>query len=504
MSPDGAVNPIDHLPYPRRIAPAIACDRQRHRGGACSQRRGSPLAGKDRACLRRRGGHQANLNFRFLPEPVLRRDCLSSPARLPSRDERPPLAAVAAYIVIAAAPLFLVTIRGWSSAVLFVAALCAAVALAQRRASPFVAVAERPATMRMAIVLLLPVASILISSAFRGKFAAPMFDSPSRFAAAIPILLLVVHYRFSVGRWLQYTIPLGLLMTFVQLHFFEGPHFWDGDRMATYFADPLTFGQYMMTLGLMSLASINLFGKDRPPLIAFKCVAAAFGFYLSIRSGSRTGWLAMPIVIAYLALPRHRQLRARNVALALGVVAVLLISSYEFSQTVRDRIDAAQQDYASYHFSGIAPDTSAGLRITFLRIGTYLAATHPLGGLGDTGFESALKAPELAAFASPYARSFALHAGFHNELMTNAVRSGIWGILSTLALFIVPMVIFVRAIRSPDRDRVANGTMGLVFMICQIVSGMTTEVFNLKFTASFSAIFIAALCGASIIRYGKE
>jgi O-antigen ligase len=66
------------------------------------------------------------------------------------------------------------------------------------------------------------------------------------------------------------------------------------------------------------------------------------------------------------------------------------------------------------------------------------------------------------------------------------------------------MVIFVRAIRSPDRDRVANGTMGLVFMICQIVSGMTTEVFNLKFTASFSAIFIAALCGASIIRYGKE
>lgn len=400
---------------------------------------------------------------------------MSSPARLPSRDERPPLAAVVAYIVIAAAPLFLVTIRGWSSAVLFVAALCAAVALAQRRASPFVAVAERSATMRMAVVLLLPVASILISSAFRGKFAAPMFDSPSRFAAAIPILLLVVHYRFSVG-----------------------------DRMATYFADPLTFGQYMMTLGLMSLASINLFGKDRPPLIAFKCAAAALGFYLSIRSGSRTGWLAMPIVIAYLALPRHRQLRARNVALALGVVAVLLVSSYEFSQTVRDRIDAAQQDYASYHFSGIAPDTSAGLRITFLRIGTYLAATHPLGGLGDTGFESALKAPELAAFASPYARSFALHAGFHNELMTNAVRSGIWGILSTLALFIVPMVIFVRAIRSPDRDRVANGTMGLVFMICQIVSGMTTEVFNLKFTASFSAIFIAALCGASIIRYGKE
>ncbi|WP_230973011.1 O-antigen ligase family protein [Burkholderia vietnamiensis] len=419
-------------------------------------------------------------------------------------DERPSLAAVAGLVLIAASPLFLVTIRGWASVVLFVAALCATVALLQRRSSPLIAITERPATVAIAIALLLPIASIILGSAFRGKFLAPMFDSPSRFVVAIPVLLLVVHHRFSVSRWLQYTIPTALAITLVQLHFFERPVFWGSDRMATYFADPLTFGQYMMTFGLMSLASINLFGKDRYPLIAFKCLAAAIGFYLSIRSGSRTGWLAMPIVIAYLALPKDRKLHWRNVAIALGIVTIVLVSSYCFSPTVRERVNAAQHDYTTYTLSGIAPDTSAGMRMTFLRIGAYLVATHPLSGLGDNGFASVLNAPELTAFASPYARDFVLHAGFHNELMTNAVRSGAWGIASTLALFIVPTIIFLRAIRSAHRERVANGIMGLVFMICQIVSGMSTEVFNLKFTASFGAIFIASLCGASIIRYGQK
>jgi O-antigen ligase len=107
-------------------------------------------------------------------------------------------------------------------------------------------------------------------------------------------------------------------------------------------------------------------------------------------------------------------------------------------------------------------------------------------------------------FASPSARDLVVHAGFHNELMTNAVRSGLWGAGETLALFVVPTLVFCRAMRSPSRERVANGTMGFVFMVCQIVSGMSTEVFNLKFTASFAAVFIAALCGASIACYGQE
>jgi len=424
--------------------------------------------------------------------------------RLPAPAVRADLFPAAVFALICVAPLFLVTIRGWASVVLFVCGVGAAACLLLRWPRQPIQATEIRAARWVAFTLLLPVTAILLSSAFRGKFSGSLFDSPSRFLIAIPILLLVIRHRFSVGRWLQYTIPVTLVLTLLLLRFVEAPVYWGGGRMATYFADPLTLGQYAITLGLMSLASINLFGRDSYALVALKCAGAVIGFYLSVCSGSRSGWLAVPIVIAFIVLSRRRKLQWREYTVAIVVVAALLVASYRLSPTIHARVGQALIDYMGYNWTGIAPDTSVGMRITFLRIGAYLVSMDPLRGFGDTGFASMLNVPALASFASPYARDFALHAGFHNELMTNAVRSGIWGIVATLALFVVPMLVFCRAIRSPSRERIANGTLGVVFMIGQLVSSMSTEVFNLKFTASFAAVFIAALCGSSIARYGQE
>ncbi|CAN0626242.1 conserved membrane protein of unknown function [Burkholderia multivorans] len=423
---------------------------------------------------------------------------------LPAPAARADLFAATLFALICAAPLFLVTIRGWAGAVLFAGSLGAAACLLIRGGSQSIQTMETRDARWVTVTLLLPLAAVLLSSALRGKFSASLFDSPSRFVIAIPILLLVIRHRFSVARWLQYTVPAALVVTLPLLHFFEGPVYWGNGRMATYFADPLTLGQYAITLGLMSLASINLFGRDSYALVALKCAGAAFGSYLSICSGSRSGWVAVPIVIAFLVLSRRRKLQWREHIVAIGAVAALLGASYRLSPTIHARVGQALIDYMSYNWTGIAPDTSVGMRITFLRIGAYLVSMDPLRGFGDTGFASMLNVPALASFASPFARDYALHAGFHNEVMTNAVRSGIWGIVATLALFIVPLLVFSRAIRSPSRERIANGTLGVVFMIGQIVSSMSTEVFNLKFTASFAAVFIAALCGSSIARYGQE
>lgn len=425
--------------------------------------------------------------------------------RLPTAANRRDLVPLAVFVLIAAAPLFLVTIRGWASAVLFLTSFGAVASLVFWRSYEPLRAIEIRATRAVAITLLLPIVAVLLGSIFRGKFSAPLFDSPSRFLLAIPILLLVIRHRFSVARWLQYTIPVSLVVTIVQLDFLERPVYqWGLDRLATYFVDPLTLGQYAITLALMSLVSINLFGRDSYALIALKCVGAAIGAYLSIRSGSRTGWLAVPIVIAFTMLPRGRKLRWRDGAVAMTAVLALLVISYDFSSTIHERVDKGLIDYSNYNWTGIAPETSIGLRITFLRIGAYLVAMHPLAGFGDKSFASVLNVPALASFASSSARDFVLNAGFHNEVMTNAVRSGVWGGAAALALFVVPTLVFCRAIRSPSRECVANGTMGLVFMVCQIVSGVSTEVFNLKFTASFAAVFIAALCGASIAHYGQE
>jgi len=404
------------------------------------------------------------------------------------------------FLVIA--PLFLVTISGWSSAILFVSALLSVIYLAQHGVTdPQLGLRDLKI---LSLTMLLPVAAIFLSSCFREQFQFKLFDSPSRFLLAIPILWFVARDKFNAAKYLQYILPVALIITLIQQYTFHQPVHWGIGRMSTYFADPLTFGQYTLTFGLLSLVSINLFGRDSPAVLLLKLAGLAIGVYLSIKSGSRTGWLAAPLVVGFYILQRNQQIRARHVLSAAVVVAFLLAAAYLLSPTIHQRAGLGLHEILTYNWVGVAPDSSTGMRITFLRMGAELFTQRPWAGFGDQGIQAYLNDPRLVMFASAYTREFALNSGFHNELMTNAVRSGVWGVIATLAIFIVPFVIFCKAFRSASPVRAANALLGLTFILCQIVSAMSTEVLNLKFTASFYAILIACLCGSSIIRHEQK
>lgn len=60
----------------------------------------------------------------------------------------------------------------------------------------------------------------------------------------------------------------------------------------------------------------------------------------------------------------------------------------------------------------------------------------------------------------------------HNALMTNLVRSGILGGMATLAIFLVPLLIFCQALRLPSSTRSADALLGLTFIICQLISSL--------------------------------
>jgi len=409
---------------------------------------------------------------------------------------------LATSLLLVIAPLFLVTISGWISAILFGSAVLSLIYLVRQGDSGGSAWPRDLKLLSCALVL--PVAAIFISSCFREKFSLRLFDSPSRFLIAIPILWFVVRDKFNTAKYLQYILPWTLIITVIQQYTFHQPFHWGAGRMSTYFVDPLTFGQYALTFGLISLVSINLFGKDSPALLLLKLVGLMLGIYLSIKSGSRTGWLAAPLVVGFYILQRNKRIGVRHVFGAIALVVVLLVASYFLSPTIHDRAGLAIREVLSYNWVGIAPDTSTGMRITFLRIGAELFTHRPWAGFGDRGIQDYLNDPQLISFASPYTREFALNSGFHDELMTNAVRSGIWGVLATLAIFLLPFVIFCKAFRSNSSVRSANALLGLTFVMCQAVSALSTEVVNLKFTASFYALLIVCLCGSSLIRHEQK
>jgi O-antigen ligase len=282
-----------------------------------------------------------------------------------------------------------------------------------------------------------------------------------------------------------------------QLFIFQ-PRLW-GDRMSTYFADPLVFGYTALTLGLMSLVSIHLLGKDSRPVLALKLAGAAIGFYLSVMSESRTGWLAVPVVVAVWVY-RQKFLNGKVWrALALGLAAVSMLAFYAMSATVQQRLLLGMHEALDYPWVGTAPETSVGFRITFLRIALDMFVSSPFAGHGDNGYDLTALPRHIYTYASPESLHLAFNAGFHNEMVSNAVRFGVGGLLAAALLFFVPMALFLRQSGSGSSIQRANALLGLVLTICFFVSSLSTEVFDLKYMASFYALMVCMLCASAIV-----
>ena len=416
-------------------------------------------------------------------------------------------------LFLCAAPLFLVTVRGWSNTILILGGFFCLVALVCGRHR--LGESDRPAnpdvawlTVLVTTTLLSPFLAVAISSALRSSLYLPQLDSPARFCVAVAVFIFSLRTKLNAAKFLQFAFPAALVITLGQQYLITQPMHWGTTRMATYFADPLVFGYVSMTFGLLSAVSINLLKKDSHPVLGFKFLGAVVGFYLSIESGSRTGWMAIPIVLGIWAYQYSRGNGNKRAQVIFVVALSCLIAAliYVTSSTVHPRIDLIVDEIVTYPWTGIAPETAVGSRITFLRIAWDLFFQNPWGGFGDTRFEQFPLPPKIQGYASETTHATAFRSGFHNEVVTNAIRSGIFGLLSSAALFIVPFAVFVRKLKSEGAfgKAKANAVIGITFVVCMFVSSLSTEILDLKYTASFYALMIALLCGSALAHHEQE
>lgn len=409
------------------------------------------------------------------------------------------------YFIVAflcSSSLFLITIRGWSSSILIVGSLFCIIYL-------FI----YPATGNKKDILLnknlivititfsLPVLSVATSSIFRDSFIPSQLDSPFRFIAAATILFFVVNTKTNTVKFLQFFIPLSLFITIIQQYLMPQPMLWGPERMATYFADPLVFGYTSLTLGLMCLVSINILNNDSNLLLIIKITGALIGIYLSIQSESRSGWLAAPIIIS---LWLHQMRLKENIFYYIKIIFsifIVILITYFFVSKINNRINLTIDELINYSWDGIAPATSIGFRITFLRMAWDIFIENPWMGVGETSLKLFSIPEKIYSYASAEAIETALKSGFHNEIITNMIRFGLLGFISSISLFLIPFVIFFSRINSTNKVTQANSLIGITFVTSIFISSLSTEVFDLKYTASFYALMVTMLCGSAITRH---
>ena len=396
---------------------------------------------------------------------------------------------------LALSPLFLLTLSGWISGILFISCLLAILVLYAMYQQKLPIFSKQNSWLcYFAITFTLPTLAIFLGQFFRLDFAWRDYDSPARFLLCIPILLVIVQNRFDILKQLTDLLPCALFITLISI--ILNPHAgWVEQRISTYFVDPLTFGSLNLTLGLCCLLSIDLYQHDLWRMKIYKTLGFVIGVYLSVLSGSRTGWLALPIV--FLLWLNFRMTKYR----ALPFISVLLLvtASYYFSDILHQRLDLAVEEITTYRWNSLNTFNSVGARISFLRMAVFAFLQNPLAGFGDQGFAALINHPELNRFAPQETQLFALHAGFHNEIATNMVRSGLWGLLSSCSLFIAPAIFFIGKLRCACLQTQKIALLAFGYLLCTFISGMTTEVFNLKFTASFHALMFTCLISSLLV-----
>ncbi len=396
-------------------------------------------------------------------------------------------------------PLFFISIRVWINGVLFAASLLSIVYLLKTKSF-------LPSTLngiqknRVFLVLFtlsIGFIAILISQLLQHNIRMKPYDAPLRMVLCIPIFLYLLHQPFSTSKILPYVLSLSTLITLVAILFNpEIPQFWGG-RFATKPADPNAFGAYITLITTLIFFSIDpkeLFNRKLESSI--KLVGFLIGIYLVAGSGTRGAWLSIPFLL--LAWFLHHVRKDIKGTLVISIVMILAcIISYQLLENIQARVNSGFTEVFSWLYTQ-NKDTSAGIRFSMWKITADLLLERPFSGFSDLGYQNYLSNHIYTEKYNPIVIETLAKAGPHNEYLANLLRSGIWGGISVLIILVTPLFILTTKITKNESFQYSM-LQGIALFICLAITGLSIEIFNLKYTSSFYALFIAMLCSEKIM-----
>ena len=405
-------------------------------------------------------------------------------------------------------PLFCLIVKGWVSGVLFFATLIAIILLILPffkslpegmviKSNLFCSDRLGLFTILFIIAFTLPFFSVALGQFLQGSWNIARFDAPSRYLFAITIFLVIVRYKTAVHLVLDYTIPASTIFTLALIQFVPTT-FWSTypGRLSNHFIDPLIFGQVTLALGMMSFLMIRL-NRDRSLwIVLLQLIGGVAGIYLSLRSGSRTGWLAIPLVVFLWAVYSIPLARWKTSLLAIVFTVLTILAIYFGSNTMKVRFNDFYTELTNYRWSEMNADTNVGVRISWIRIGWHFFSMRPLSGWGDETLVNNINDPTIAVYASQESRDGVLIAGFHNDFVSNTVRYGVGGLVATIAIFFIPFLFFTYYIGNKQVKSYA--IVGMGYVLIQSVSSLSYHVLDFKFMASFYAMMICLLIGIMV------
>ena len=394
-------------------------------------------------------------------------------------------------ILLFAFPLFFLTIKSYSNTILVLIFLYSVIKISfnhklflKNRDSKF---------WLLFISITLPFSAELIVQILREDFNINALDGPVRFLAGGVMFiyfskcdLLPKHFHyFSLGCFISIFVTF-----FVTLFFKE--HYW-GSRIASYFSDPNTIAVYSVVLFFGSFFYVSRLNSIQLQLLAHSTLLFST-IYLIIGSGTRTSWISFLIALIlklFLVDKKYNYLFLYSLFFV-AIIPSLLLLSPDIYEYFLSRCSKTFDSINSY-LNGYSTNTAIGIRLNLILIDIELIKNHLWLGIPDgtlPSFESLNSSLPTITEIDYHTRLF---SGSHVEMLAQMARKGfILGLLSSLSLFVLPLIISFRSAFYTKHKNLIMCT-ALLVTLSLLISSFGIQVFPLKMTSSFWAFFLVLI-----------
>ncbi|MFM9434979.1 O-antigen ligase [Janthinobacterium sp. CG_23.3] len=301
------------------------------------------------------------------------------------------------------------------------------------------------------------------------------YDAPLRFLLAVPVLLLLLAYPAKPS-----SVWAGLAVGAIGGGVFVG---WQllaqGIVRPGGTTNPIQFGNISMLLGILCMSGLGwaLTQPRRAAWTVLLLLGSVFGMVGSMLTSSRGGWIAMPVCACVLCLHYANMHGRRYLYAGLLTLAALIAVAYAIPQsTVKARTLASLQEARDFS-RAVNTETSLGQRLEMWRNAIVMTPAKPLLGWGKQGFMD----QKLALIhQGKVPASIGEYTNVHNEYLDALVKQGVFGLAAVLALFLLPLTLFARRLKSSDRRVHPYALAGVSLGISYMVFGLTTTFLTLN------------------------
>ncbi|XKE43993.1 O-antigen ligase family protein [Halomonas organivorans] len=228
--------------------------------------------------------------------------------------------------------------------------------------------------------------------------------------------------------------------------------------------DPILYGNLSLTAGSFCLAGLGwAWNRSRPWAWSLVLILGASGGLLaSALSGTRGGWVTLPLLILVLYKAYSRYLSRTTLVVSMAGVFLLASMVIMHPQSgVKARLAEGAHHLVAYLEGERGVQVAA--RLMIWEGSAEVAMEHPLLGWGQQGsaLERAHRQPRLSRYA---------HA--HNDLLQAWISFGVPGVIGVLGLYLAPLRAFM-ANRAGKSRRHAQDTCGLLLAVGFMGYGLT-------------------------------